>query len=65
MTGLGTFSATAMIEVTAVNRGGDVAADSGGHTLLVHNGTINDNGQIVASNSNAQGHEQAFPLTPS
>jgi len=34
MTGLGTFSATAMIEVTAVNRGGDVVGDSGGHTLL-------------------------------
>jgi len=65
MTGLVTFSATAMIEVTAVNRGGDVVADSGGHTLLVLNGTINDDGQIVASNSNAQGHEHAFPLTPS
>jgi hypothetical protein len=61
MTGLGTFSATAMIEVTAVNRGGAVVAGSGGHTLLVHNGTINDDGQIVASSPNAQGHEHAFP----
>jgi len=65
MIGLGTFSATAMIEVTAVNRGGDVVADSGGHTLLVHNGTINHDGQIVASSSNAQGHQHASPLTPS
>jgi hypothetical protein len=29
------------------------------------NGTINDNGQIVASGSNTQSHDHAFPLTPS
>ena len=74
MTDLGTFSATAMSEATAVNRGGDVVGDSGGHALLVHNGTmtdqgtgeatgINDVGQIVASGSNAQGQEHAFRLT--
>ena len=66
MTDLGTFSATAMSEATAVNRAGDVVGGSGGHALLVHNGTmtdlgpgeatgINDVGQIVASGSNAQG----------
>ena len=79
MADLGTFSATAMSEATAVNRGGDVVGGSGGHALLVHNGTmtdlgalgstqsaayaINDNGQIVASGSNAQGQEHAFLLT--
>jgi uncharacterized membrane protein len=74
MTDLGTFSATAMSEVTAVNRGGDVVGGSGGHALLVHNGTttdlgtgeatgINDVGQIAASGSNAQGQEHAFLLT--
>jgi uncharacterized membrane protein len=79
MTDLGTFSATAMSEVTAVNRGGDVVGGSGGHALFVHNGTmtdlgtlgstqsaaytINDNGQIVASGSNAEGQEHAFLLT--
>ena len=35
MTDLGTFSATAMSEATAVNRGGDVGGGSGGHALLV------------------------------
>lgn len=79
MADLGTFSATAMSEATAVNRGGDVVGGSGGHALLVHNGTmtdlgtlgstqsavyaINDNGQIVASGSNGQGQEHAFLLT--
>ena len=79
MTDLGTFSPTAMSEATAVNRGGDVVCGSGGHALFVHNGTmtdpgtlgstqsaayaINDNGQIVASGSNAQGQEHAFLLT--
>jgi probable HAF family extracellular repeat protein len=79
MAHLGTFSATAMSEATAVNRGWDVVGGSGGHALLVHNGTmtdlgtlgstrtavyaINDNGQIVASGSNAQGQEHAFLLT--
>ena len=76
---LGTFSATAMSEATAVNRGRNVVGGSGGHALLVHNGTmtdlvalgstqsaayaINDNGQTVASGSNAQGQEHAFMLT--
>ena len=74
MTDLGTFSATAMSEATAVNRGGGRGCGSGSPTLLVHNGTttdqgtseatgINDNGQIVASGSNAQGQEHAFLLT--
>jgi probable HAF family extracellular repeat protein len=79
MAHLGTFSATAMSEATAVNRGWDVVGGSGGHALVVHNGTmtdlgtlgstrtavyaINDNGQIVASGSNAQGQEHAFLLT--
>jgi probable HAF family extracellular repeat protein len=74
MTDLGTFSATAMSEATAVNRGRDVVGGSGSHALLVHNGTmtdlglgeatgINDVGQIVASGSNAQGQEHAFLLT--
>ena len=40
--------------------------DSGySHAVMWSIGTINDNGQIVASSSNAQGHEHAFPLTPS
>ena len=68
-----------MSEATAVNRGGDVVGGSGGHALLVHNETmtelgtlgstqsavyaINDNGQIVAIGSNAQGQEHAFLLT--
>lgn len=79
MTDPGTFSATAMSEATAVNRGGDVVGGFGGHALFVHNGTmtdlgtlgstqsaayaINDNGQIVASGSDAQGQEHAFLLT--
>ena len=74
MTDLGTFSATAMSEATAVNRGGNVGGGSDGHALLVHNGTmtdlglglatgINDVGQIVASGSNAHGQEHAFLLT--
>jgi len=56
MIGLGTFSATAMIEVTAVNRGGDVVADSGGHTLLVHNGTMTElgTGEATASTTSAR-----------
>jgi uncharacterized membrane protein len=44
MTDLGTFSATAMSEATAVNRGGDVVGGSGGHALFVHNGTMTDLG---------------------
>jgi len=59
MTDLGTFSATAMSEVTAVNLGGETR-------FTLDNATaINDNGQIVASGSNAQGQEHAFLLTPS
>ena len=64
MTDLGTFSATAMSEATAVNGGGDVVGGSGGHALLVHNGTmtdldvgeatgINDVGQIVGNSPGA------------
>ena len=56
MTGLGTCSATAMIEVTAVNRGGDVVGYSDGHTLLVHNGTMTelDTGEATASTTSAR-----------
>ena len=67
-----------MSETTAVNRGGSVVGGSGGHALLVHNGTMTDlgtlgstrsaayainDGQIVASGSNAQGQEHAYLLT--
>lgn len=40
--------------------------DSGySHAVMWSNRTIDGNGQIVACSSNAQGHEHAFPLTPS
>jgi len=67
------FFSSAAGTPTAVNRGWDVAADSGGHTLLVHNGMVTElgTGEATASttarscSSNAQGHEHAFPLIPS
>ena len=55
---------------TGINNNHQIAGasdtDSGySHAVMWSNGTIHDNGQIVASSSNAQGHEQAFPLIPS
>lgn len=59
MTDPGASSATMMSEATAVNR----ALDGSGFTL--DNATaINDNRQIVATGSNAQGQEHTFLLAP-
>lgn len=64
MTGLATFSATAIIEVTVINRGGDVVADSGGHTLPVHNGTMTELGTGEATASTTA-RSRATPRMPS
>lgn len=55
---------------TGINNNHQIAetsvTDSGySHAVMWSNATINDNGQIVASGSNTQSHEHAFPLTPS
>lgn len=65
MTGLGTFNATAMIEVTAVNRGGDVAGYSDGRTLLVHNGTMTELGAGEATASTTSARSWPTPRVPS
>jgi probable HAF family extracellular repeat protein len=53
---------------TGINNNHQIAetsdTDSGySHAVMWSNGTIN--GQIVASGSNTQSHDHAFPLTPS
>jgi uncharacterized membrane protein len=65
MTDLGTFSATAISEATAVNRGGDVVGGSGGHALLVHDVTMTDLGLGEAAGINTSARSRATPRVPS
>lgn len=67
VTDLGTFSATTMSEVTAVNRGGDVAGGSRGHVLSVPNGTMTNLGTLGGTQSAAYAindNGQTSPAAP-
>jgi uncharacterized membrane protein len=67
---LSSYGGDGFSSATGINNNHQIAetsdTDSGySHAVMRSNGTINDNGQIVASGSNTQSHDHAFPLTPS
>jgi probable HAF family extracellular repeat protein len=67
---LSSYGGDGFSSATGINNNHQIAetsdTDSGySHAVMWSNGTINDNGQIVASGSNTQSHDHAFPLTPS